>query len=484
MAQAAIPGLELFQKVGEGYFETVVRVASSVEEATRFLDMLGIQAVKYTAISNKQGDVTAEIIRQSVLLNDASKGIAGGFAEIVKNASGTGEELFNLVVTLRELQMQLQSTGKEGKYLTTYMVAAAGGLEGFSSGLQSYYENFLTQQDRNAAMLGQLSTRFAALGLAVPDSADAFRSLIQGLNISTIAGQEMYGTLMALAPALADYFDGVAAVEQERLDALKELEAVEKARLDTIEKAKTDLRTAYDREAEAMQKVVTQFGDLDKKLRDFAASVTSVAGGGKTLDQLRAEFASTATLAKLGNVDAMSNLPVIGAALKDAIVANAADRVELTRGLAMLAGEALAAADVAANQKGIAEQQLDALTAQVGALITLNKSVQSVQEAIIALAAANGTPIPAYASGGLHGGGLRIVGENGPELEATGPSRIYNANQLSTMMSGDSAAEEIKALRGELKAAMYQIAKNTGKSFDLLDRWDGDGLPQTRDVAA
>jgi hypothetical protein len=33
-------------------------------------------------------------------------------------------------------------------------------------------------------------------------------------------------------------------------------------------------------------------------------------------------------------------------------------------------------------------------------------------------------------------GGLRIVGENGPELEATGPARIFNAAQTQSILSG------------------------------------------------
>lgn len=40
-----------------------------------------------------------------------------------------------------------------------------------------------------------------------------------------------------------------------------------------------------------------------------------------------------------------------------------------------------------------------------------------------------------FAAGGYHSGGLRIVGERGMELEATGPSRIYNNNQLSSFLS-------------------------------------------------
>lgn len=43
---------------------------------------------------------------------------------------------------------------------------------------------------------------------------------------------------------------------------------------------------------------------------------------------------------------------------------------------------------------------------------------------------------PQFASGGQHGGGLRIVGERGPELEATGPARIWSADQTRSMVSG------------------------------------------------
>ncbi|MFC0200836.1 hypothetical protein ACFFIZ_11075, partial [Paracoccus rhizosphaerae] len=43
---------------------------------------------------------------------------------------------------------------------------------------------------------------------------------------------------------------------------------------------------------------------------------------------------------------------------------------------------------------------------------------------------------PRFATGGMHQGGLRIVGENGPELEATGAARIWNASQTRNMLSG------------------------------------------------
>ena len=103
--------------------------------------------------------------------------------------------------------------------------------------------------------------------------------------------------------------------------------------------------------------------------------------------------------------------------------------------------------------------------------------------------------VPAYATGGDHFGGWRIVGENGPELEATGQSRIFNADQTRNILSNGQADNremvgELKALRGEIKqlrseqkAGNIAIAENTGKTARQLSRWDGDGTPPVRDAA-
>ena len=55
------------------------------------------------------------------------------------------------------------------------------------------------------------------------------------------------------------------------------------------------------------------------------------------------------------------------------------------------------------------------------------------------------TPVATFADGGQHAGGLRIVGEQGPELEATGASRIYTTQQTRDMMSGGDSAIFIDA---------------------------------------
>lgn len=49
--------------------------------------------------------------------------------------------------------------------------------------------------------------------------------------------------------------------------------------------------------------------------------------------------------------------------------------------------------------------------------------------------------IPAYAAGGDFGGGLRIVGERGIELEATGPSRIWDSSTTKSMLGGGASSD-------------------------------------------
>lgn len=104
------------------------------------------------------------------------------------------------------------------------------------------------------------------------------------------------------------------------------------------------------------------------------------------------------------------------------------------------------------------------------------------------VAALTGKPVPAFATGGYHLGGWRIVGENGPELEATGPSRIFSAAQTARMLSGggnsQALLQELQALRGQVAsmerqmvALQTQTVVNTGKTARTLDRFDGDGLP-------
>lgn len=94
---------------------------------------------------------------------------------------------------------------------------------------------------------------------------------------------------------------------------------------------------------------------------------------------------------------------------------------------------------------------------------------------------------PSFANGGYHSGGMRLVGERGPELEFTGPSQILNASDTAALLSGGGLADavaqltrEVSELRAEQRAGQAVIAAATTKSARLLDKFDVDGLPEVR----
>lgn len=97
------------------------------------------------------------------------------------------------------------------------------------------------------------------------------------------------------------------------------------------------------------------------------------------------------------------------------------------------------------------------------------------------LANSIGSGIPAFASGGFHSGGLRLVGENGPELEMTGPSRIFSNNDTMQMLSSEGVIRAIEVMNGNLEMLRAEVradVQHNAKTAKLLDRVipDGDSI--------
>jgi len=162
-------------------------------------------------------------------------------------------------------------------------------------------------------------------------------------------------------------------------------------------------------------------------------------------------------------------------------------------------------------------ERMDALLedaqAQYDALLGIDNSVLSVEAAVRALTdaltsaesqAANYTVttnqtdqgtladytnqelVPVFADGGIHSGGARIVGERGPELEVTGPSRIFSASSTANLLDQSEMLAELRALRAEVQELRIVAASGAAASGRIARRitsWDGRGLPETRDVS-
>lgn len=99
----------------------------------------------------------------------------------------------------------------------------------------------------------------------------------------------------------------------------------------------------------------------------------------------------------------------------------------------------------------------------------------------------NATRAQRFAMGGMHSGGLRIVGEQGPELESTGPARIFSHRQTAEMFRDPDLANsvvelknEVSRMRSEQLQIQLEISKNTKRIYDTERKWDVEGLPPER----
>jgi hypothetical protein len=107
MAQKLIPEFVGFQKSGEGYFETIVRVGAGIKDAMQdALSKLGYEAIDYTQIANKHGDVAGEIAKQT-LISQAELG--EGTRKYVSELQGNAEEVIDAYLQIKDAQNRCMS---------------------------------------------------------------------------------------------------------------------------------------------------------------------------------------------------------------------------------------------------------------------------------------------------------------------------------------------------------------------------------------
>ena len=213
IAGAAFPLLQNFQAIGEGLFTTMTRVATGMEEAEYYIKRLGYQFrdLPYWEIINKQGNIGFEALLQSIVKTDeATYGLNNNLVQIITNLDSTAEELYGAYTVLDNLRGKLKFLKQDLQGLSFAMISGAGGIEQLNTGFEAFFENFLTEGEQLAYSTENISKEFNKLNLILPTSKDAYKALLQGIDLTTEAGQELYGRLIILAEGFAQVADKVA----------------------------------------------------------------------------------------------------------------------------------------------------------------------------------------------------------------------------------------------------------------------------------
>lgn len=213
LAAHAFPALYSFQAIGEGMLETLTRVATGMEEAEYYIELLGnrFEDIKYTDIENKQGNVGFEALLQSIAkVEEATYPLNNNLFKIIANLNSTAEELYGAYSILDELRDRLIYLNHEAQGLSYSMIKGASSVEALQSGFNDFFDNFLSEDEQLTYNTQQLIEQFNSLNFALPTSKEGFRALLDGIDLTTDSGQELYGRLIVLSQSFADITDKTA----------------------------------------------------------------------------------------------------------------------------------------------------------------------------------------------------------------------------------------------------------------------------------
>lgn len=312
------------------------------ESVTKYTDALGLPAEQMGTVTEKfriaVTDNEAENTKAvAEALGKYSNALVGAFAvdiEPLRRANETvadaivrlGANLTGVNDVLTTLGATALQTSLQGADAASKLADVFGGLSGFTSATNAYYQEFFSQAEKSANLTRALGEAFTELGTSVPTTREEFKALVNAQDLMTESGRETFAALMSVSgafDALQDSADQIAArraeLDIELLRAQgKETEALALERQKELE-ALRELDPALAQVKEMIYAAVDAAKEAEK-WKNVWAGVDSVIGdflGGEDLARYRAERIQDV----LGGAGIDSSVEGIIGATKDDILA-------------------------------------------------------------------------------------------------------------------------------------------------------------------
>jgi phage-related minor tail protein len=343
---------------------------------------------------------------------DASKLSADGVTALLAQLSS----LKSLFDSFKNLGADFDNLKNASSDAQLAVIQLAGGVDNFNTSATFFYQHFTTAAQQAADQAKSLNDQMNTLGYTGVHTRDQFKALVESLDLSTEAGQKAYVSLLALSPA----FDSVASAGE------------------------AAVKAAYDSQSQAL----TSFRD---QLVSFRQSLAAGDLSGLSPEAKYAASRSTYEdlLGKANAGDATAQAGLTSAA-QDFLNASKAYNASSAQYQSDLT-DVMKSIDLASSA---ADQQLDLMKQQVAGILDVDKSVQTLAQALAA-----------YNSGsvvnGSHATGLYSVPFDGYVAELHRGERVLTAveaKQLDVRSSSLSSGSVIAPASFDL--SKYQRTDN------------------------
>ena len=301
ITKSALPILADLKKANEDYATALVRVSSDYEKAKKRLKDIGVQVVQLAEISNKNGEVYAEAVRDSLTRFEASNvsDKLSGIGEIIKGMVGTGDDIVNAYQTLKDQQVKLRAIlANQNQEVNNSLLSNFQGLEEYSQLQSSFYENFVSDTQK----IYDLQERLLAITTDIPKTKEQYLQLVRNQDLTTEQGRLKYAQLLREQQAFLDLIKLQDEAQKKNKETLVKFsnewkDAMKNVR-DKIQSAIDSIRGDYSKDRNGRIQALSDFSRYRDLLNQALAS-----GNKKDIERYSSRFADTArSLSGFGDV--------------------------------------------------------------------------------------------------------------------------------------------------------------------------------------
>lgn len=462
--------------------DEMAKVIDAINATQTALKAMGDQLVGFSSMS--EGAVSALMAAAGGIQNLAAGASAyydNFYSDAEKNASVTkqlGEALASVGLSLPstrdefralvEAQMALGEAGAPA-VATLFGVADAFAklhpqIEATTDAIKDQAQ---TMRDQASTLLGDVDNAFSVLQRVTQRSIDTLTARIDKEKALSDAIKSTLNSMRAQGSEAADRATAQAQ--------LRTMTAIAKAGgpLPSVDALQKVLSTVS-------QDASSQFATREDYLRDFYRTQNDIASLGDVTDKAlsvdqRSLDALTGMLDKAQQqIDILKGIDVIGLTIAQALAGFQT---------AMVSAKANPVISATSSIAGMYQSLLGRAPDAAGLAYWQDKAASGLSMDAISKFFKESAeyrdkhPIPGFINGGNFAGGVRMVGEVGPEVEATGPSRIHSTRDLISALRSPSesnsvlaaAVERLTATVERQQQALDQIQRNTRRQADTLD---------------
>ncbi len=304
ITENALPILDDFKKASEDYTAALIRVSSDYDKAKKRLRDIGIQVVQLAEINNKNGEVYAEAVRQSITrVEETTRGALSGIGEIIKSMVGTGDDIINAYQELQDQQIKLRAIlANQNQEVNTSILENFAGMEEYSRLQSSFYENFVSDTQK----IYDLQERLLAITTDIPKTKEEYLQLVRNQDLTTEIGREKYAQLLREQDAFLDLIKLQEEAQKKNKETLVKFSEEWKDAMDSvrnkIQGAIDSIRGSYSKDKTGRIQALSDFS----RYRDLLNQAIYT-GNRDDIDRYSSRFADTAkSLAGFG--DAYKNI--------------------------------------------------------------------------------------------------------------------------------------------------------------------------------